>query len=257
MEGIGMEYADGDAARTMALLWRTTASASRGPKQRLDLDEVVDAAITAADAGGLGALSMRTVAQALGIGAASLYTYVPGRAELLELMVDRVAAAEPLPQPRTDQRAGLVAYAEAELQRLRDHPWLLQVATSRTVLGPGVLARYDAALGLLDGSGLPAATVVEVVAAIDAHVRGAGAPVVEAEQAHARTARSDDAWWSARAPLLDEQLADRFPRLRALDAAGAFTVVDTERPYLVARALARFRSGLALLLDGVATLSGR
>ena len=54
--------------------------------------EVVDAGVAIADAEGLDALSMRKVAGRLGIGAMSLYTYVPGRSELIELMIDRVYA---------------------------------------------------------------------------------------------------------------------------------------------------------------------
>ena len=63
---------------------------SRGPKRRTDLDSVVRAAIELADAEGLDAVSMRRVAERLGIGTMSLYTYVPGKGELLDLMLDTV-----------------------------------------------------------------------------------------------------------------------------------------------------------------------
>ncbi|MEO3930079.1 TetR/AcrR family transcriptional regulator C-terminal domain-containing protein [Micromonosporaceae bacterium B7E4] len=102
---------------------------------------------------------MRALAQTLGIGTASLYTYLPGKAELLELMVDRVAADQPLPAAEPGWRAGLGDLATADLAAFRARPWLLQVATSRTVFGPHVITRYDAALALLDGCG-PAAIEV-------------------------------------------------------------------------------------------------
>ncbi|WP_232664379.1 TetR/AcrR family transcriptional regulator [Pseudonocardia sp. TRM90224] len=245
-----MEYAGrGDPARTMALLWRTAPGPRRGPKQGRTLDEIVAAALTLAARVGLMTLSMRAVAQHLGVGAASLYTYVPGKAELLELMVDAVVGARPLPVRGDDPRAALDAYARAELAGYREHPWLLQVASARSVFGPGVVARYDATLGLPD---LPAAQAVQAIAALDAYVRGAAAEVVEAEQAPERTGRSDDEWWAAHLPMLDELMtAERFPRLAAVEAAGGFAVAATGRPYTLQRALDRFDAGLALLLDGI------
>jgi Tetracyclin repressor-like, C-terminal domain len=105
-----------------------------------------------------------------------------------------------------------------------------------TVFGPHVLARYDAALALLDGSGLAARDVVECVAAVESYARGAASAVVEAEQASARTGSSDDEWWDRLVPLLDERMGGRFPRLAVLEAAGAFAVSDSMLPYTVQRA---------------------
>ncbi|MGW0801963.1 TetR/AcrR family transcriptional regulator C-terminal domain-containing protein [Nonomuraea sp. NPDC002799] len=247
-----MEYAGrGDAARTMALLWDGLPAPRRGPRQRLDLPRIVDTAVARADRAGPDALSMRTLAQALGIGTASLYTYVPGKAELLELMVERVVSAQPLPAAGAGWRAGLLDLATCDLAALRAHPWLLQVATSRTVFGPHVIARYDAALALLDGYGLAAIEVANCVAAVESYTRGAGSVVVEAEQAPDRTGSSDDEWWERRAPLLDERMDGRFPRLAALNEAGAFAVSGTALPYTLQRALDRFTFGLDLVLDSI------
>lgn len=248
-----MEYAGrGDPARTMALLWDgDTPTPRRGPRQRLDLVGIVDTAVAAADRSGTGALSMRALAQALGIGPASLYTYVPGKAELLELMVDRVVGGQRLPTADAGWRSGLRELAVDDLAAFRAHPWLLQVATSRTVFGPNVVARYDAALGLLDGLGLAAVDVAGCVAAVESYTRGAASAVVEAELAPARTGSSDDEWWARRAPLLDERLGDRFPRLSKLAEAGAFTVSADALPYTLQRALDRFGFGLELVLDAI------
>jgi AcrR family transcriptional regulator len=247
-----VEYAGrGDPARTMALLWDGVPAPRRGPRQRLELSRIVDAAIAGADRAGPAALSMRALAQALGVGPATLYTYVPGRAELLELMVDRVAATQPLPVPDTGWRAGLHDLATTDLAAFRAHPWLLQVATSRTVFGPHVLARYDAALALLDGSGLAAIEVAGCVAAVEAHTRGTAAAVVEAEQAPAATGCSDDEWWERLTPLLAERMDGRFPRLAALETGGAFAVSGTALPYTLQRALDRFAFGLDLVLDAI------
>ncbi|QYN36555.1 TetR/AcrR family transcriptional regulator [Pseudonocardia sp. DSM 110487] len=252
-----MEFAGrGDPARTMALLWEGVPAPRRGPRQRFELPRLVDAAIAEADRAGPAALSMRALAQALGIGPATLYTYVPGKAELLELMVDRVAATQPLPVADAGWRAGLRDMASTDLAAYRAHPWLLQVATSRTVFGPHVIARYDAALALLDGTGLAGIEIAGCVAAVEAHTRGAGAAVVEAEQAPVATGSSDDEWWEGRAPLLAERMDGRFPRLAALEAAGAFGVSDTTLPYTLQRALDRFAYGLELVLDAVGARIG-
>jgi AcrR family transcriptional regulator len=58
----------------------------------LDLDRIVQAAIEVADAEDLGTLSMRKVAERLGVGTMSLYTYVPGKSELIDLMFDQAVA---------------------------------------------------------------------------------------------------------------------------------------------------------------------
>ena len=66
------------------------ATSSTRPKPRISLADVVAAGVAIADTDGMAALSMRKVASSLGVGAMSLYTYVPGRSELVELMIDRV-----------------------------------------------------------------------------------------------------------------------------------------------------------------------
>jgi AcrR family transcriptional regulator len=104
-----MEHAGrADAERTMALLWDGLPSPRRGPRARLDLPAVLDAAIAQADRAGLAELSMRALAKTLAIGTASLYTYIPGRAELLDLMIERQTARRPPPPPPgTGWREGL------------------------------------------------------------------------------------------------------------------------------------------------------
>ena len=82
----------GDLNRSVELLWRRQEPGRRGPKQRLSTEEVVQTAIRLADADGLEALSMRKVAQEMGVTPMSLYTYVPSKAELIDVMLDRILA---------------------------------------------------------------------------------------------------------------------------------------------------------------------
>src|SRR4029077_7230610 len=86
----------GDPARTLQLLWRDPAAVPRhGPRQGLTIDRVVAAATALADADGLPAMPMRRAPARLGVVPMTLYTYVPGKAELLDLMLDSAYAQMP------------------------------------------------------------------------------------------------------------------------------------------------------------------
>src|SRR5262249_28084642 len=77
---------------TLKLLWGRDERSQKGPKRALTVPQIVAAAIEIADAEGLDAVSMRRVAERLNVGAMSLYRYVPGKSELLELMLDAIHA---------------------------------------------------------------------------------------------------------------------------------------------------------------------
>jgi AcrR family transcriptional regulator len=68
----------------------------------LSVEAIVTAAITVLDEAGVAGLSMRRVAQQLNTGAASLYAYVSGKDELLELVFDELVGEVPLPEPDPD-----------------------------------------------------------------------------------------------------------------------------------------------------------
>ncbi|MEW1613930.1 MULTISPECIES: TetR/AcrR family transcriptional regulator C-terminal domain-containing protein [unclassified Streptomyces] len=105
----GTATGSGDLARSLELLWGAGERPSRGPKPGLTLDRIVTSAVAVADAEGLPAVSMRRLSTELGTGTMSLYRYVPGKAELLDLMLDRVLG-EPL---AADPGAGESASGES------------------------------------------------------------------------------------------------------------------------------------------------
>lgn len=239
------EYSgSGDPARSMELLWGTQKGPSRGPKPGLSVERIVRAAIAVADAEGLAALSMRRVADRLGVGAMSLYTYVPGKAELIDVMLD-TAYAETL---RSDEVAGgwrlkLETVARDNWALFQRHPWMLQVAaSSRPPLGPNVLAKYDADLRAVSGIGLTEAEMDSVVGLVAGHVEGAARRAVEARQVVRRTGLTDEQWWRAYEPLLVRVFdPGRFPTAaRVGEAAGA--AFDPEHA---------FEFGLQRVLDGI------
>ena len=82
----------GDPRRTMELLWGVPTAAEatpRGPKPGITVGDIVAAATDIADTEGFDAVSMRSVGERLGRTAMALYTYVPSKAELVDLMLDR------------------------------------------------------------------------------------------------------------------------------------------------------------------------
>src|SRR6266700_523480 len=117
------EYSgSGDPRRTIELLWGVRRR-RRGPKPSLSGDQIVAKAIELADRDGLGSLSMRRLADELGITAMSLYGYVPSKAELLDIMADRAYAEIPLRDiPASPWREGLTALGGQHWALLLTHP---------------------------------------------------------------------------------------------------------------------------------------
>src|SRR5262245_54493212 len=128
----------GDPKRSIELLWGLLEPKRRGPKPRLQVGEIVAAAIALADSEGLGAVAMRRVAEALGVAPMSLYSYVPSKAELLDLMLD-TATGETARPPIDDWRSGLAGIARENWTLYHRHPWMLHIAAYRPPLGPNVI----------------------------------------------------------------------------------------------------------------------
>jgi AcrR family transcriptional regulator len=260
------EYASrGDPRRSMALLWGRVDAPTRGPKPGLAVAGIVATAIAIADVEGLAAVSMRKVGERLGKSAMSLYTYVPGKAELLDLMLDTVLAElVPGPSAGGDQgwRAAVEASARESWAFYQRHPWVLQVSGSRALLGPHELDVYESQLRLFDGLGLTALEMNRAVSALGGFVRGAAKAVADARAAEQATGLSDDDWWNARSPLLDEMQdedwAERYPTITRLEQEQAFDqpdrADDDTTPYTVREALDAFEFGLQRLLDGIEAL---
>lgn len=131
-------------------------------------------AIEIADRDGLGGLSMHRLADELGITAMSRYGYVPSKAELLDVMADR-AYGEIAPSRDSDLswQARLALLAEQHWTVLLAHPWLLQIAASRPLLGPNMTGFYDAELAAVDGLGLTDIDMDLIASLLDDYVRGA------------------------------------------------------------------------------------
>src|SRR4051812_12560467 len=164
----------GDPRRSLALMWGASGPGRRGPKPSRSVDEVVAAAIALADAEGLGALSMRRVAETLQLSPMSLYTYVPSKAELMDLMVDRVAGEMNEPAPTGgDWRAQLTVLCRQRWAAAQRHPWIMHMGGRRPPLGPNLLARVEAMLHAIDGLGLSEMEMDQLISLVGDYVRGA------------------------------------------------------------------------------------
>ncbi|GAB3151083.1 TetR/AcrR family transcriptional regulator C-terminal domain-containing protein [Micromonospora sonneratiae] len=248
----------GDARRSMTLLWRTAGDESRtgpGRKPGLTVEMIVEAAIVVADTEGMAGLSMNAVGQRLGRTGMALYTYVPSKNELVDLMHDHVLAELPTDyEPTAGWRAAVTAWSEDLWTFYLRHPWMLQVSQARPVLGPNEYAVLEALLRILRDTGLSARSLNHVASTLFHLVRGAARMVTESRQAVATTEMSEDQWWLARSALLDEvapDFAERFPVLAWLSAEGSFRHDDESAPYMEQEARETFQVGLTVLLDGI------
>jgi AcrR family transcriptional regulator len=241
----------GDPARTLALLWRApTIEPSRGPARGLDLDAVLSTATELADREGLDAVTMRRLAKELGVATMTLYTYVPGKAELVDLMLD--AAYQRLPLANTSGRPWrqrLRAVAGENRALYQAHPWSAAVSTLRPPLGPGLMAKYEHELRALDGLGLSDVEMDDALTYLLSFVQASARTVADARAAQRDSAMNDQAWWVANAPLLARVLdEDAYPlATRVGTAAGTAhgSAHDPDHAY---------HFGLDRLIDGLAAL---
>lgn len=244
---MGTEYSgSGDPGRTIELLWGVERP-RRGPKPRYTVAQVARTAIDIADRDGLPGLSLRRVADELGITAMSLYGYVPSKAELLDLMVDQVRAELHAPRKTAATwREALHDLAHQHWTLCRAHPWLLQIAGSRPLLGPHSTAKYERELAAIDGIGLSDVDMDLVVSLLDDYVHGAARRAVEAAEAERVTGMSDQQWWETYGPLLGRVVDERrYPTaVRVGSAAGA----EHQSAYDPVRS---FEFGLQRILDSV------
>uniref|UniRef100_UPI000363ECBE TetR/AcrR family transcriptional regulator n=1 Tax=Actinoalloteichus spitiensis TaxID=252394 RepID=UPI000363ECBE len=175
----------GEPDVTMRLLWAEDgggpARPAPGPRQSLTVAAILEAAIGLADEEGVSGLSMRAVGERLGRSAMALYTYVPGKAELLDLMYDQAHADfSRACEEAADWRSGVVAWAVELRDLYLRHPWVLQVSHARPVLGPHEQAVLEALAGLLLATGLPGRVLRGAVSALFHHVRGSARTAAEA-----------------------------------------------------------------------------
>jgi len=240
MAGTG-DVADARAG-AVALLWERRAVPRRGPKPALTLEAITRAGIQIADADGLAAVTMQRVADALGVTKMALYRYVPGKVELVALMIEAGIGAAPRPggaAPRPGGwRPGLDAWAREMFGRFCRHPWSLEATVGARVIGPNELSWLEQAVALLAGTGLDGGEMLDVAATLAGHVRA-----IAQQRSAVADGRPERAMEAAIGGVLHGH-EERFPALTA--ALGSAAGQGSQGNAL--------GFGLARILDGVGML---
>ncbi|AEV87528.1 TetR family transcriptional regulator [Actinoplanes sp. SE50] len=209
----------------MDFLWQERTGGRRGPKPALTLSSIADAAIAIADAEGLAAVTMQRVATDVGYTKMALYRYLPGKSELVALMLER-AMGEPPELPAGDWRAALSRWCESLMAVFVGHAWALQALTGNRPVGPNEIGWMEAALACLP-TGLTGAERMDTVAVLAGHARALALQPAESGLVTALTRHA------ARFPAVGAALADMAVHGGADQA---------------------FRFGLERILDGLETL---
>lgn len=227
-------------------LWLDEPEAPR-TRPALSRERIVQAAIALADEEASGHITMRTLAERLGVRSPmALYRYVGSKDGLADLMADHVYGQISV---TTGQgwRPALRELGRTGWQAVQRHPWFARLAFARPPLGPRALDLYEAALSELDRVELPAATRMGFINTVLGHVLGSGLAVLEEQSMRSRTGLESDA-------ALSDAVS---PYLARIDAAGKHPhfsrwAADPERHTPPPQ---DFETILEWLLDGLARIA--
>lgn len=149
---------------------QTRSSDSR--RTRLSRERVLDAAVRLADAGGIDSLSMRRLAQELGVEAMSLYHHVASKEEILNSLVDMVVGEFELPSAEREWRESIRRTARSAHDVLVRHPWAANLMLSPGRVSAARLGYMDAILGTLRQAGFSADMTDHAYHALESHIMG-------------------------------------------------------------------------------------
>lgn len=222
----------------MATESKKRSAGRQNQKVRLTREAVLEAAVAFADERGLETLSMRKLAELLGVEAMSLYNHVANKDDLLGAMVDTVITEIELPVIGSDWKGAMRRRAISAHDMLLRHPWASMLIVSRINVGPAMLRYMDATIGSLRSAGFSCAMTDHAMSALDSHIYGftllkSNFPVDEQEYA------------SAAQQFLPMLPAETYPHARRL----AEEVISGRHS-----GINDFTFGLDLILDGLERL---
>jgi AcrR family transcriptional regulator len=155
-----------------------TTQTNKGVQARVQLrapltkERVLEAAMELADRGGLAALSMRKLGQALGVEAMALYYHFANKERVLDGIVDLVFGEIDLPVAGEDWRIAMRRRAISLRDALLRHRWAIGLMESRTKPGPANLRHHDAVIGCLRAAGFDMAMAAHAYSLLDAYIYG-------------------------------------------------------------------------------------
>ncbi|TDZ97490.1 TetR/AcrR family transcriptional regulator [Mycobacteroides salmoniphilum] len=197
-------------------------------KARFTRDEIAIAALELVDARGLSALSMRSLATALGTGPMTLYNYVTDKEGLEELVVTAVLATVPAPESSADWRADVERIARGIWIAVDKHPAAIPLVLTRRVSSPAGFAVIDALIAALGRGGLDGENRLAAFRAVLGFALGSAQAGLGADPQGAAT-------------RIGTVAGDGYPNVAALAEVAKRTSPTTE-----------FELGIAMLLDGIA-----
>jgi AcrR family transcriptional regulator len=150
----------------------TDAVVRAEPRERLSRERVLRAAIAHADAGGLEALSMRTLAEMLGVAPMAPYRHIASKDDLIDAMVDVVFSEIGVPSGGGDWKTAMRRRAIAVRDALSRHPWAVGLMESRRKPGPANLRHHDAVIGRLRAAGFEVAMAAHAYSLLDSYIYG-------------------------------------------------------------------------------------
>jgi AcrR family transcriptional regulator len=234
------EFDDVELPRAVALAWGVAANPQRGPKRELSIERIVEAAVEIADADGLSAVSMSSIAASLGFTTMSLYRYVSAKEDLILLMQEYGTGLPPATiAAAAGWRHGLALWARESLAAYRAHPWLIDIPISGPPNTPNNLAWMDSALAVLEETALTMPQRIGVLLLVTGHTRWQASVIhgdAAAGGAPGERERADALVFST---LVTEEA---FPALHRVVAAGGLADGDEAEQFLF---------GLDRILDGV------
>ncbi|MCW2804104.1 MAG: hypothetical protein QOF52_1974 [Propionibacteriaceae bacterium] len=179
----------------------------RRERAPLSRDRVLRGAVAVADAAGIGSLTMRSLAQELGVKPMSLYHYFANKDEILDGIVDLVFEEIELPDPHGDWRSEMRRRANSTRRALRRHPWAIGLLESRTSPGPATLRHHDAVIGALRSAGFSVELTAHAYALLDSYVYGF------ALQEAALPFEGPDTAAGVAEPMMEQFPVDEYPNL--------------------------------------------
>ncbi len=138
----------------------------------LSRERILQAALRMADEGGIESLSMRKLAQDLGVQAMSLYNHVTNKDDIIDGIVDRVVSEIEVPDFSLDWKTAMRRRSTSAHEVLLRHPWATMPLVSRINVGPAMLGYINATLGCLFEAGFSLEMADQIWNAIDSHIYG-------------------------------------------------------------------------------------
>lgn len=138
----------------------------------LSRGRVLGMAVAIADNSGIAALTMRSLAQELGVKPMSLYYYFPNKGAILDALVELVFSEVSLPSEAGSWQSEMRSRAVSVRDALLRHPWATGLLESRTSPGPATLRHHEATLGVLRRAGFSVALTAHAYALLDSYIYG-------------------------------------------------------------------------------------